>query len=694
MTDQERPRDETSAGSPAEQGNGQHGTAARARTRRAFVAGAATAVAAAAAGVRPALASEDRPQIVALHDQASHQNDIMPDAANSNQAMGPNYLEQSSRTTPSTPAAGSVRYYVDSGGAKLITHTETLDIERGLIRVSEALPEITVSVSGDNNNDGRWDRPKRDPIAAYAALPFSSGGPAGAKVGTIRFRLSNAADIPTENFDIAALNGGATWNVFGSGLRLVGGPGQDQTGNDYVGTNSRKVPVLLRGAINTNPLLDLAGVSLELDGIAVSNTGTGPSIRAGTQNSTIEVHIYRCVISRGGGVGILVVGASTDNLTIEDCIIGYNVGDGIQFLVTGGAYPNAQRVVNNKLVWNGTFTLGADNNWTTPNYNIQVRGGNGYSPVTIKIADNEFYGTGIGLFGAHVPQVIGNYIELATLGPDPGSTFHRIKDRPFITVDVSPDGSGQGFWTQGGVICFNHLHQSQQTVSGYNGGAAWTANIPQHIWVKSSLGVEIFGNDHVLGGPNGDFTPGDGTTHLTTTNPLYYVDTTARAAYVRLRSLHNSDRTVHGVNNATFSFGKVFGGTITDANAGGNYGEYWSDPASQMILFGKRPANPEVVQNLVDGATVAVDVSLGTLMQLSALGSRTIAAPTNAVPGMTITIYISNGTGGSITTTWNSVYKLAGGTWTDPATGKLRGIMFKTVDGINWREIGRTTADL
>lgn len=107
-----------------------------------------------------------------------------------------------------------------------------------------------------------------------------------------------------------------------------------------------------------------------------------------------------------------------------------------------------------------------------------------------------------------------------------------------------------------------------------------------------------------------------------------------------------------------------------------------------------RVHRPGVSVALTDGATVTPNVPEGAdVYTLSAGGSRTIAAPTNAVNGQEFTLELLNSSGGAMTTTWNAAYALAGGTWTDPANGKRRRIRFVSESG-TWREQWRTSGDV
>jgi hypothetical protein len=53
----------------------------------------------------------------------------------------------------------------------------------------------------------------------------------------------------------------------------------------------------------------------------------------------------------------------------------------------------------------------------------------------------------------------------------------------------------------------------------------------------------------------------------------------------------------------------------------------------------------------------------------------TIGAPTNARDGAELDITIHNMSGGAITTTWNSAFKMS--PWTEPATGFNRSAQFR-----------------
>ena len=76
----------------------------------------------------------------------------------------------------------------------------------------------------------------------------------------------------------------------------------------------------------------------------------------------------------------------------------------------------------------------------------------------------------------------------------------------------------------------------------------------------------------------------------------------------------------------------------------------------------------ETQQALTDGATVNWDTALGNMATLTLGGNRTMAAPTNLVPG-TYILKLSQDATGSRTVTWNSVFKWASGTAPTLSTG-------------------------
>lgn len=96
---------------------------------------------------------------------------------------------------------------------------------------------------------------------------------------------------------------------------------------------------------------------------------------------------------------------------------------------------------------------------------------------------------------------------------------------------------------------------------------------------------------------------------------------------------------------------------------------------------------------LTDGASVSFEPTTGDYFVLSAGGSRSIQNYSNWLSGHVFTVRIFNNTAGAITTSWPSLYKLAGA-WVDPAAGKSRTITFRMDSSAFCYEVSRSAADI
>jgi hypothetical protein len=88
-------------------------------------------------------------------------------------------------------------------------------------------------------------------------------------------------------------------------------------------------------------------------------------------------------------------------------------------------------------------------------------------------------------------------------------------------------------------------------------------------------------------------------------------------------------------------------------------------------------------QVIADAATINWNVDLGSVMQVTLGGNRTMAAPTNHVAGGTYTAIIKQGTPGNKTMTWNAVFKFAGGSKTLSTAANSIDVATFVSDGIN-----------
>ena len=88
-------------------------------------------------------------------------------------------------------------------------------------------------------------------------------------------------------------------------------------------------------------------------------------------------------------------------------------------------------------------------------------------------------------------------------------------------------------------------------------------------------------------------------------------------------------------------------------------------------------------QIIADAATINWNVDLGSVMQVTLGGNRTMAAPTNHIAGGTYTAIINQGAPGNRTMTWNAVFKFAGGSKTLSTAANSVDVATFVSDGIN-----------
>ena len=101
----------------------------------------------------------------------------------------------------------------------------------------------------------------------------------------------------------------------------------------------------------------------------------------------------------------------------------------------------------------------------------------------------------------------------------------------------------------------------------------------------------------------------------------------------------------------------IAAGDVTDERT---YVLDWIYRASFMRPTGKNSAATE--QTLTDAATIAWDMDAGAAAKVTLGGNRVMGAPTNMRAGATyILMIIQDGTGSRTITSWNSVFKWAGG---------------------------------
>lgn len=102
--------------------------------------------------------------------------------------------------------------------------------------------------------------------------------------------------------------------------------------------------------------------------------------------------------------------------------------------------------------------------------------------------------------------------------------------------------------------------------------------------------------------------------------------------------------------------------TVRISKIGGTVGTSKLNLTSAAIVFiapGKEDVQ-EVVQTLTDGATISWDMLNSRMATVTLAGNRTVAAPTNMLPGSAL-LFVRQDATGSRTLTWNSVFKWPGG---------------------------------
>lgn len=80
--------------------------------------------------------------------------------------------------------------------------------------------------------------------------------------------------------------------------------------------------------------------------------------------------------------------------------------------------------------------------------------------------------------------------------------------------------------------------------------------------------------------------------------------------------------------------------------------------AAQATDIEPEAVAPTVV-SLTDGATVAVDASLGNDFRVTIAANRTMGNPANPANGQQIIFQVTQGSGGSFTLTWGSSYEFS-----------------------------------
>jgi parallel beta-helix repeat protein len=248
-----------------------------------------------------------------------------------------------------------------------------------------------------------------------------------------------------------------------------------------------------------------------------------------------------------------------------------------------------------------------------------------------------------------------------------GNTVKNSGQHP--VAGINPSGIGVLTGITGAVVVGNRCFDDQVTKTQVYG--VFETGTADH---NTILGNDVTGN---------------------LTAPIFYVGLNTVVGANQGTTPRKGETEVHDIGTASFadSFSAVtpVNGTL----------QYRSDVGQLSIRTGTNLYTPfakDKTSAPTDVASITPSFLSGNhfiISATSAVGAnRTINNVNARAQGVTITFDITNNTAGAITTAWNSAYKLAGGTWTDPAVGKTRTITFYCYDGTNWRELCRSTADI
>ena len=196
---------------------------------------------------------------------------------------------------------------------------------------------------------------------------------------------------------------------------------------------------------------------------------------------------------------------------------------------------------------------------------------------------------------------------------------------------------------------------------------------------SNTLDASIAGYRNIFLGINSD-----GTFTLTGTNPNQNILSGGSYNAVNIAGTRNLlDRIAYGYS----------GGALTDTGTDTQYRGVMN-ATGPSYLADSIKASAVGRYSPTYGASVAIDARNGDFQVITVTDGTafTIGAPTNPTTGQFLTLQIKNTSGGAVgTITWNAVWKLA--TWTSPATGYNRSILFQ-YDSSVWHEISRTAADV
>lgn len=433
--------------------------------------------------------------------------------------------------------------------------------------------------------------------------------------------------------------------------------------NNYLAECGRK-------SNSPNAIHVLKGVRARVEANNITDWGNAGTGRAIYVAQTVGAQVIGNNVSNPGSVdnSHMVSVESSDRAQIVDNML------------DSSAYLGVARKCMGISVFNSNDCLVASNRILMPSQDngslecIQVDGTSARCTVTGNHCDRGD-DNGITAWGAGEHVVTGNYVQYAAhhgiscFGKDCTVTGNIVKNSGQHPVEgLTP--SGIGILSVSGCVVTGNRCFDDQAEKTQNYGIFETGTGNENTF----LGNDLRGNKQ---------------------GAISYVGTGTIVGANMGQAARKGEVEVHNIGAQAFS----------DANAGGVAPPLgtllFREDAAQVAVRSEAnqytPLAKDRTSTLTDAAALSPSFKSGNHFIITATAgvgaNRTINNPSFRVQGATITFDITNSTGGAIATTWNAAFKLAGA-WVDPANGKTRTITFYCYDGTNWRELGRSQADI
>lgn len=507
------------------------------------------------------------------------------------------------------------------------------------------IPAAVVIKSSDSANTGKA-------IDAYTGSPLgvTPSNRLFVDVKTFGATGDGVTDDSTainDAVDSIASTGGTIF--FPAGIYSIGTRISLRSNVSLLGVGATASVLKARSGLTTGVLVGTSGsaisnVTISDLGVDGSYSTIGGALTGIQATNCSRVTVTRCRVINAGGQGIAFKGlnsGSSRDCAVIDCYL-KDIGqadpaNGFGILLQSTHYSKVQ------------------NNWV-------------YDAHGMSIGGNAAQDTGSPVAPSLNAQVEGNYLEKSNAV----AAYEHI-------------GFTDG--CEGWVVRGNHSINSKD-----NGiSASSDRSIVQGNWIDSPRyhGILLLGGRHSIVSDNWVRNPGqaasntysgirisDGNNSMVMNNRFYDDQGASNTMKSGVTELGNSTNMTYMGNRIT--------GAVTSEYA------LVSASTTQFVAPTRRT-------NLTvsTASTVATDATTSAMRSLNVTTTSafTIGAPTNPFTAATITYQITNASGAAMgTITWNAAFKLAG-TFTNPASTKVRTITFQ-FDGTNWIELHRAAADI